>query len=345
MSTKSKAPVAISRRRLLKTAGAAGAAAAAIGVFGGRGIRHAIAGNAPKLRLAWTEVAACHSPLGFGVAKGIYAKHGLDVELFFQGASGQTLIQALATGKSDAGAGLLYDWLKPLEQGFDVKLFVGSHGGCQRLLTPKTSGITTIEDLRGKTIGTWDPGSPSKVAFSVTLAKAGIDPERDVTWKIFPFDLVGDAVARGEADAAAHMDPWAFSFQKNFDFHQIADTHTGVFQDRVCCVLGVNTPYYEANKDAIRRLAEANIDIHQYTYEHTEEVAAWYLENLKPGNLTLDDLTKNLSELPYHNHPIGETLIEQVRLGIEDLKLTNVIEPGTDPATLANHVTLDILAA
>ena len=38
--------------------------------------------------------------LGFGVAKGIYAKHNLDIELFYQGASGQTLIQALATGKA-----------------------------------------------------------------------------------------------------------------------------------------------------------------------------------------------------------------------------------------------------
>ena len=86
------------------------------------------------MRLAWTEVAACHSPLAFGVAKGFYAKEDVDVELFYQGASGQTLIQALATNKADVGAGLVLDWLKPLEQGFDVKLFVGSHGGCQRLL-------------------------------------------------------------------------------------------------------------------------------------------------------------------------------------------------------------------
>lgn len=334
----------ISRRKVLQGVGAAGIAAAAGGIAG-RPISYAIAGNDPKLRLAWTEVAACHSPLGFGLAKGFYEKHGLDVELFFQGASGQTLIQALATGKSDAGAGLLYDWLKPLEQGFDVRLFVGSHGGCQRLLTPKTSGIAVLEDLRGKTIGTWDAGSPSKVAFSVALAKAGIDPDQDVTWKVFPFDLVGEAVNRGEADAAAHMDPWAYGFQKTFDFHQIADTQTGAFEGRICCVLGVNTPFYEANKDAIRRLAEANIEIHQYTSEHPEEVAAWYLENLKPGNLTLEDLTTNLGHLPYHFHPIGPDLIEQVRLGIEDLKLTHVIEEGTDATELANRVTLDILAA
>src|SRR5580693_3466301 len=92
-----------SRRTLLKTVGAVGVAAAG-GVLSRQVFSPAIAAPAPKIRLAWTEVAACHSPLGFGVAKGIYAKHNLDVELFFQGASGQTLIQALATGMADASA-------------------------------------------------------------------------------------------------------------------------------------------------------------------------------------------------------------------------------------------------
>ncbi len=87
----------LSRRDVLKTAGAVGAVASA-GALGGKVFAPAIAAPAPKIRLAWTEVAACHSPLGFGVAKGFYAKHNLDIELFFQGASGQTLIQALATG-------------------------------------------------------------------------------------------------------------------------------------------------------------------------------------------------------------------------------------------------------
>jgi NitT/TauT family transport system substrate-binding protein len=77
----------VSRRTLLRTTGAAGLAASA-GILASNIYSPAIAGPAPKIRLAWTEVAACHSPLGFGVAKGLYAKHNLDVELFFQGASG-----------------------------------------------------------------------------------------------------------------------------------------------------------------------------------------------------------------------------------------------------------------
>ena len=110
-------------RRVAGSRRVAGVGAAAVGLLS-RPTSYAIAGNPTKVRLSWTEFAACHSPIAFALSKGIYAKHDLDVELYYQGASGQTLIQSIATGKTDAGAGLLYDWVKPLEQGLDVKLFV-----------------------------------------------------------------------------------------------------------------------------------------------------------------------------------------------------------------------------
>jgi NitT/TauT family transport system substrate-binding protein len=65
----------------LKVTGGAGVAVSGA-ALGSSVFAPAIAGSAPKIRLAWTEVAASHSPLGFGVAKGIYAEHNLDVELF-----------------------------------------------------------------------------------------------------------------------------------------------------------------------------------------------------------------------------------------------------------------------
>jgi len=114
------------------------------------------------------------------VAKGIYAKHNLDIELYPFTSNGQTVIQALATSKADAGAGLIGDWLKPLEQGFDVKLFVGSHGGCGRLFASDKSGVKTLGDLKGKTIATFVMGASPQTVLQVSIAKAGVDPNADV---------------------------------------------------------------------------------------------------------------------------------------------------------------------
>lgn len=332
----------MSRRSLLKTAGALGALTASAAIVG-KPTSYAIAGNATKLRLSWTEFAACHSPVAFALSKGIYAKHDLDVELFYQGASGQTLVQSIATGKTDAGAGLLLDWIKPLEQGLEATIFVGSHGGCTRLLASKASGVKTLQDLKGKTIVSYDVASPPKHSFQVALAKAGLDPEQDVNWTNVPFDLVGETVGKGDADALAHLDPWAFNYKKKFDLVEVYNTQSGVFEGRVCCVLGVNNAFLAANKDAVRRLAEADIEIHEYTSAHPDEVAKWFVDNLNPG-FPVEDIGEQIASWTLHNHPVGKALVEQVKLAAEDLAVIKVLDPTTDPAAFAEKVTVNILA-
>lgn len=335
-------PVA-TRRAVLKGAGATAIAAAGATVLGKTLFAPAIAAAPVKVRLAWTEVAACHSPLGFGVAKGFFQKAGVEVELFNQGASGQTLIQALATGKADIGSGLTFEWLKPLEQGFDVKLFAGTHGGCTRLLATPASGITDLEGLRGKTIVSYDVASPPKLSFQVTLARAGIDPETGVNWTVAPFDLLGEVAARGEADAVAQLDPWAWSIQKQHGFKLLADTQTGNFDGAVCCVLGANGPFFEQNRDALQRVTAANIEIHEYAAEHPDEVAAWYKEALNPGGLSTEDLTEILAGFVLHNHPVGEPLIKEIARASDDLKLIKVLDATTDPDEFARRITVSLL--
>lgn len=341
MSKISDQVLGVSRRGILRATGAAGVAAS-LGVGAKRFFIGTAAAEPVKVRLSWTEVAACHSPLAFGVAKGFFSKHGVDIELYNQGSTGQTLIQSLATNKADVGVGLIYDFLKPLEQGFDVQLVVGTHGGCQRLLTTAASGIKTLQDLKGKTIATWDAASPPRVTFAVALAKAGIDPDQDVTWKVFPFPLLGEVLKKGEADAIGHMDPWAWSIRKEQTLVTLSETQSGVFKDRVCCLLGASTAFLKTNKDAVRRVAAANLEIHDYTASHPEEVAQYYVDLTKPG-ISVADLTENLASLGYHNHPIGDALVEQVRLAAEDLKLVHVLDPDTDPAEFSKRITNSIL--
>jgi hypothetical protein len=58
-----------------------------------------------------------------------------------------------------------------------------------------------------------------------------------------------------------------------------------VYLNHTCCVPGANGPFPAANKDALRRLAEANIEVHEYTADHPDEVAQWYFDNRKPPGL------------------------------------------------------------
>jgi NitT/TauT family transport system substrate-binding protein len=91
-----------------------------------------------KLRLAWNANSICLSPALMAKEYGIYEKQGLDVELVNFAGSTDQLLEAISTGKADAGVGMIMRWIKPLEQGFDVKLIAGTHGGCARMVGAPT---------------------------------------------------------------------------------------------------------------------------------------------------------------------------------------------------------------
>ena len=139
-------------RRALLRAGAAAALAAPIGVIGAQAFAFRSAtpsidfsqfplckasSDAPpptgaprKLKLSWNAGAVCLAPLPVAIDHGFFAKQNLDVELVNYSGSTDQLLEAIATGKTDAGLGMALRWLKPLEQGFDVKIAAGTHGGC-----------------------------------------------------------------------------------------------------------------------------------------------------------------------------------------------------------------------
>src|SRR6202041_497860 len=115
-----------------------------------------------SIKLAWNATAICTSAAPIAKERGFFARHNLDAEFVNFGGSTEQLLEAIATGKADAGIGMALRWLKPLEQGFDVRITAGIHGGCMRLLGAKASNIDSIESLRGKSIAISDQASPAK---------------------------------------------------------------------------------------------------------------------------------------------------------------------------------------
>jgi NitT/TauT family transport system substrate-binding protein len=118
-----------------------------------------------------------------GADRGIFDKYGLEVELVNFGGSTDLLLETIGTGHADAGTGMILRGLKPLEQGFDVKLVAGVHRGCSYLVAARRAGITDIASLHGQRIGIADLASPDNNLYFIILQNHGIDPEQDVTLK------------------------------------------------------------------------------------------------------------------------------------------------------------------
>ena len=90
----------------------------------------------------------CEAPIFAAVEKGFFKEEGLEVELVK--CDWKNYKDVLALGGYDITHHLVMYFLKPIEQGLDVKFTGGIHRGCLRVQVAVNSPIKTIADLRGK---------------------------------------------------------------------------------------------------------------------------------------------------------------------------------------------------
>lgn len=332
-------PASLSRRGLL--VGAAGVALAAPFVL--RNVGASAQGALKPFRVAWNTGAVCSAPVGLAIEKGIFAKHGLAAETVNFAGSTEQLLEAIATGKAEGAVGMALRWFKPLEQGFDVKLVAGTHGGCLRLLGWKPAAVTKLADLKGKTVAVADQSSPTKSFVSLLLTNIGIDPARDVDWRVFPGDLLALAAEKGEAQAVAHWDPDTYRFLKDERFVQVATNLEGDYAHRTCCILGVRGSLFREDRATARAAVTALLEAAALAVKDPRATAQVYFDTYKPKS-SVDDLTEMVSYHTHNHNPVGEALKKEIVLYADELKRVQVLKPSTDSQKFAEHVTGDVFA-
>lgn len=332
----------LSRRSLLKGVAALGLSAPMLGLLGAPSFAAGPVGTKENpLKLAWNAGSACFAAIAVAIKNDLFAKHGLTVEMINYAGSTDQLLETIATGKADAGVGMILRWLKPLEQGFDVKLVAGLHGGCMRLLVPKDSAIKSLEDLKGKRIGTTMLGGADHNFFSFLLGKRGIDPVQDVTWRVYPGDLLELAIEKGEIDALTGYDPLAWSFVKGGKLVELATNLSDEYHDRTCCVLGVRGGLLKENLEAARNLTNALFEAEQIAAHDPAAAAAFAAFTPK---YDVKDLADLLGSHAHHNQITGAELRRQVIAYVNELKQVGIFKEGTNAEKFADRFVYDIKA-
>jgi len=295
-----------------------------------------------KLKLTWNANAICTAGVPVAAATGLFTKRNLEVELINFGGSTDQLLEAIASGKADAGVGMALRWLKPLEQGFDVRITTATHGGCMRMLTTNTSGIRTLADLKGKTVGITDMAAPDKNFFSIRLAKLGIDPLTDVQFRVFPGDLLPVALKKGEIQAFCQGDPLGWVVRERDGLHEVATNLDDEYAHRACCVLGVRGSLIRDDRATAAAITEAVLEAQDFVHGNPEETArifAPYSPVAKP-----EQLTRMLHSHTHGHHPTGQALKRELALYIEELKGISVIKASTNVDRLSDKVFADVLS-
>nr|WP_246375005.1 ABC transporter substrate-binding protein [Pseudochelatococcus contaminans] len=312
----------------------------ATGIFPGPYI--ARASELKKINVGWTGSSICHNSLPSAFHKGFFQKHGLEPELLAFGGGNDAVLEALSSGKIDVTIGFILRLLKPLEQGANIRFTGSVHGGCIRVVAAEGTPEVDYASLKGKSIGVSSLASPSKNFLSVQLHKAGINPQSDVEWRVYPVDLFAEAIKKGEIQAAADADPGTFLLLRNNRgfLKEIGGQDTGIYSGLSCCAVTVSKAFVEERPKDAAAATYALTEAAQWVFENPDEsslVAAKYSPH--PAPLLAEVIRSHRHDV---NYTANRRLRDEVAIYANDLREVGVIRRRTDPEELAKRATIDI---
>ena len=226
------------------------------------------------------------TPMYVGMARDIFAKHGLTVRLV-PSPPGAGLLQRVIDGTAQAGVAVPHQMALALAQGANLKSIFPLHGDATGrvpadalcvVIARKASGIREghLEDLRGKKIGV--PGATIvHEYFFYALAAKGLDPVNDVTIVSTPPAGLPGALQRGAVDAivasemaasiAIESTPDAVVVQRGGNHMQFLSLEV------------VNARYLATHPGTVARYTAAFAEAAQYVRSHRAETADLLMRN------------------------------------------------------------------
>lgn len=254
------------------------------------------------LKIGETQGALCHAPLQVAMELGYFDEEGLQWERVDFG--GGDIQAALGSGSIDAGFGLVGKFIQPIENGLNMVITAGMHTGCTKLLVTKDSGINSVEDLKGKTIGVSSLAGSEAVTTKRSLSAAGIDVTAgsgEVDFAVYSTTDLPIALVNGAIDAITVSDPVATTAEKEYDLLAIINTATDeAYKDEYCCISFVSSEVAEEHPEIAAAFTRAVLKGAAYVAAHPEETAQLQIENeYVSGDLALNtEILKSYKYIP-----------------------------------------------
>src|SRR6266699_4004226 len=285
-----------------------------------------------KVRVGYIGLT-CEAPIFTAVEKGFFKEEGLEVSLVK--CEWANYKDVLALGGFDITHHLVMYFLKPIEQGLDVKFTGGIHRGCLRVQAGANSSISKVQDLRGKRIGVPGMGTPPFIFANRVLGANGIDPGKEITWRVFPAGELGLALDKGEVDAVADSEPIGSLLLAQGKVKNVADqAKDAPYKDEYCCAVIVNGKFLKNNPKAAAAGTRALLKAAKWV--DTNPVAAARLSVEKKYILSSPELNAiALSHLHYLPSVSGAEFA--VNSASAEMKRAGMLGPRTDVNELARR--------
>lgn len=242
----------------------------------------------------------------------------------------------LGLGEIHMGQQPVMMFLKPIEEGLDVKMTAGVHKGCLRIQAPKNGDIRTAQDLRGKRIGVPGMGTPPFIFANRVLARHKIDPRTDIQWLVFPSGELGLALEKGAVDAVATSEPVGSLLIAQGRIQNVADL--GVDQpyaDEFCCSIMMNGKFVSTHRDACASAVRAILKGARWVETNPRAAARLSIEKkYLASNPELN--TQALGLLRYIPSVSGG--LDAIRTAAQDMISVGMLSASTDIPAISKRI-------
>jgi len=277
----------------------------------------------------------CEAPIYTAYEKGFFKDEGLEPELVK--CSWANYKDNLALGSYDITHHLVMYFLKPIEQGLDVRFLGGVHTGCLRVQTGVNSPIQKIQDLKGKRIGVPGMGTTPFVFAKRIFGTHGVDAGKDITWKVYPAGELGLALKKGEVDAVADAEPIgtlliAQGIARNIEGMDEATDMP--YANEYCCEIIANGKWIDANPDSAARATRAILRGAKWVQENPKAAAQMAVDKKYLAS-TVELNTVALSRLKYI--PTVKKAEETLYTAAREMRQAKMLSPTTDTDALAKR--------
>jgi NitT/TauT family transport system substrate-binding protein len=156
----------------------------------------------PEVRLVVQTPSTNNYPTHFAQWLGFFDQEGVHVTIS-QIAGASKVLEAVVASSADVGSGVYEQAVQLAAEGREVKTFLTfARSPNFAILAGPKSGVHSIADLKGKSVGVSSLGSPSQFYLNHLLRQAGIEPEQVATSGIGMAATAAAALERGQVDAA-----------------------------------------------------------------------------------------------------------------------------------------------
>jgi NitT/TauT family transport system substrate-binding protein len=242
------------------------------------------------------------SPIFVGRQRDAFADAGVDVQ-WTEMQTPPDMVAALSSGDLDMATLPPANLLLARSQGIPVVGLASTGTGETdpaqiAFAVRKDSGIHTIEDLRGKTVGINNYGGNLDLHLRSALEGAGLDPLTDVTITTVPLASSLQALESRQVDAASVVVTTELLIEKNFsDVLEIlfsSEDIKGVDYDQEypILVLAVNEDFLSENRDAVSAFMAGYLQAVRFIQESPEDARDMWAKD------TGNEILKGLRTMP-----------------------------------------------